>query len=106
MEEKVGTRGVSVDYTVIAGKSKFNESKTGSKTKISVMSVKEKYNPHTLKKSGRKGEGTHSNKRLRERNVLQDAMSNSKSKEFLNSNMAGGDTIDDEIILQKEIHSK
>ena len=70
------------------------------------MSVEKKYNSHTLKKLGRKGEGTHNNKLLRERNVFQDAMSNSKSKEFSNSNMADGDTIDDEIILQKEIHSK
>ena len=71
---------MSVDYTVLAGKSKLNESKTGSKTKISEMSVEEKYNSHTLKKPGLKGEGTHSNKPLGERNVFQDVMSNSKSK--------------------------
>ena len=68
--------------------------------------MEEKYNSHTLKKSGRKGEGTHSNKPLRERNVFIDVMSNSESKEFSNSNMAARDTIDDEIIFQKEIHSK
>ena len=70
------------------------------------MSIEEKCNSHTLKKSGRKGEGTHSNNPLRERNVFQDIMSNSESKEFSNFNMATMDAIDGEIIFQKEINLK
>ena len=106
MGDKVETRGVSIDYTVLARKGKSNDCKNGSKAKITEISVDEKYNSHTLKKSGRKGEGTTSNKSIKERNIFQDVMANSESKEFSNSNMVAGDAIDDEIIFQKEIHNK
>ena len=73
--------------------------------KSSKLSIEEKY-VHALKKSGRKGEGTVSNKTLKERNVFQDILSCSGNDEFSKSKMAAVDAIDDEIIFQKEIQKK
>ena len=106
MGDKVKTQSVTVDFSALAGKTKLNDVKASSKAKSNELSVEEKYNAHTLKKSDRKCEGTGSNKNQKERNVFQDIGSGIENKEGLKSNMATRDTIDEEIIFQREIQKK
>ena len=109
MVERVEMRGNIVNYTLLAGKSRGMENKQSQKVKDQDLSVEEKYRSHSLKKSGKKGEGLKENKKKTNELDNFQEMSNSdiegirmpeKNKMAARS---ASNYDDDEVIFQKHV---
>ena len=70
MSDRVGTRGVSLDFSKLAGKGWGSDIQLVGKSRNSEMSVKEKYGVQTVKMSKKRDEGTHKSQNKCSRNVF------------------------------------